>query len=201
MEPIIINDRISYYESLEDPLSSDVIIVRGDSTIWLYDVGNSPLVTAGLNSLPGPKQVILSHFHPDHSGALSETDYDVLLVGNNTRKYTKEGTIVSDTITVKDGVHISVHPFPSSHAKGSLALGCDEYLFAGDGLYTAAKEGRYFYNVSILTAQIAFFKEHRFKYIGLSHRKPFIVSYDEVFDFLQKILSLKEPGSPYICIN
>lgn len=198
MELIRINDRISYIDSIDEPLSANVIIIDAGSSSWIYDVGNSPSVSDYLNTLPGSKNLVFSHFHPDHIGGLSDVSYDSLYVSNNTHKYTNTGNIVSGTFCVNDLIDISIHTFPSSHAKGCLALLAMNYLFVGDALYGSYKNGKCCYNVSILTEQIRFLKNHPCNFVALSHRKPFLMDSSEVMKVLENILALKSSDSPYI---
>ncbi len=198
MDLIKINDRISYIESIDEPLSADVIMINAGKSAWIYDVGNSPLISEYINTLPGEKNLVFSHFHPDHIGGLSSTDYNSLYVSNNTHKYTNTGNIVSGTFCAHDDIDISIHTFPSSHAKGCLALLAMNYLFVGDALYGSYKNGKCCYNVSILTEQIRFLKSHPCSFVALSHRKPFLMDASEVIKVLKSILALKASDSPYI---
>ena len=54
-----INDRISYIPACEKPLSSDIGIIRGDSKIYLFDVGSTLQALNFLYSLPDNKDIII----------------------------------------------------------------------------------------------------------------------------------------------
>ena len=71
MDRIRINDRISYIEASEDPLSADIGIIEDSDSTWLYDVGNGEKSICGLDS---SYHVVLSHFHPDHTGLVWKSD-------------------------------------------------------------------------------------------------------------------------------
>lgn len=76
-----LNDRISYIPASEEPLSSHVGIVNGDSAIYLYDVGatfqtleflhsldaNKPVSGDIISLLRKPYDITVSHFHGDHA--------------------------------------------------------------------------------------------------------------------------------------
>lgn len=66
-----ISDKISYIPATENPLSADIGIIRDGRQTWLFDVGNG---TAAIDGLSGSFQVVLSHFHQDHTGNLKKLD-------------------------------------------------------------------------------------------------------------------------------
>lgn len=67
-----ITDRISYVPATLKPLSSDIGIVRGDSRLYLYDVGSTLPDLKFINSLPDDKAIVISHFHGDHTWWLTD---------------------------------------------------------------------------------------------------------------------------------
>lgn len=83
-EPIVLNEKISYFPSVETPLSSDVIIIKTDTGYCIFDVGNNSETTKYINDLKGQKTVVISHFHIDHTSELKDFVYDSLYVGKNT---------------------------------------------------------------------------------------------------------------------
>ena len=99
-----INDHISYLTPTEHPLSANVVIIEGDAFFWVYDVGNHPAVSEILqkkSEQTGKEiRVILSHFHPDHIGNLSEISCEAVYQGKNTFRYTKTGTVIEDRKSV-----------------------------------------------------------------------------------------------------
>lgn len=141
-----INNHISYLTPTEHPLSANVVIIEGDAFLWGYDVGNHPAVPEILqkkSKQTGKKiRVILSHFHPDHIGNLSEISCEAVYQGKNTFRYTKTGTVIEEDTWFQDGdVRLHLFPIPSSHAKGSLALEVDETwcFLGGCGICDAEK--------------------------------------------------------------
>ena len=80
-----LDDNISYIEPTVNPLSANVVIINGKDAVWLYDVGSHPDIPDMLYdyitkskvtvddevSLRKKKiNIVLSHFHPDHTGNL-----------------------------------------------------------------------------------------------------------------------------------
>ena len=87
MGVINITDRISYIKATKLPLSSDVFIIEGDECVYLYDVGCNEENLNYINSINKPVKVILSHFHPDHTGNLDKITADTVYGGKATKKY------------------------------------------------------------------------------------------------------------------
>ena len=111
MEMININDRISYIEATEDPLSADIGVIRDGDRVWLFDVGNGEKSIEGLT---GPFSVVLSHFHADHTGNIDMIDAKELYVSNETFKHVHKGTVVTGDIYAGD-----MHIFPRSRSRWS----------------------------------------------------------------------------------
>ena len=79
-----LTDRIRYLQMSYEPLSADVVAVRGDSAWWIFDVGACDEAAKFINDLPRnlvddvanlaacnnaarlAKNVVISHFHRDH---------------------------------------------------------------------------------------------------------------------------------------
>lgn len=197
-----LTEEISYIPAIEEPLSSDVIIIRGAGCTYIYDVGNSDDVTEYLNSLSGKKCVILSHFHEDHTGGLSHVFYDTLYVGNQTKKSLGIGEVITSTLTINDGVKIDIIPCPSSHAKGCLLVMVNNtWLFVGDSLYSSYKDNNMIHNVSILKEEIDKLKSLPASKYYLDHRKGKFVSKDLNILLLERIYAKRQPGEPYIHIS
>ena len=115
MPEIKINDRISYIPSCEKPLSSEVGIVRGDRFTYIYDTGSIPETLEFLQSLNGQCDIVISHFHGDHTWWLTghkrgdegveENDnisliyerpkFRRLYIGSLTKKYIPDGDVIS----------------------------------------------------------------------------------------------------------
>ena len=167
-----INDYISYIPAEEVPISSDVGIIYGKKTTYLYDVGSTAGCLDFLYSLEGKMQIVISHFHADHTWWLTRhkegesgmlpgdmlsltyepVRYEKLFIGKETARYLPEGEVVTEPMVIEDEtvtgepLKLEILPMPSSHSKGSLALVVnDEYIFMGDSTYCryiAKKEGQ-----------------------------------------------------------
>lgn len=87
LEQIKITEYISYIKASENPLSADVILVDGESYLYVFDVGNNEQVAEYLNSIPKKKRVVLSHFHTDHMGNIGRVTWENVFFGANTEKY------------------------------------------------------------------------------------------------------------------
>ena len=194
MKKIAINDKISYVECSEDPLSADIGIVRDGEEIWLYDVGND---IRNLEGLSGQYNVVLSHFHQDHVGSLEKIGIKKLYVSKETQKHVKPaGVIVEEDVFVGN---LHIFPLRSSHAKGSLGLEVDEtYAFVGDALYCKAKEGKYCYNAQLLREEIDKLKALKATYLLASHHPGLVRRKDEVIVELEEIYKMRVPNSPEI---
>lgn len=196
MDRIRINDRISYIEASEDPLSADIGIIEDSDSTWLYDVGNGEKSICGLDS---SYHVVLSHFHPDHTGNISRIRTGSVYVSRETYAHVQCGTIVSDDLYI-GGLHI--FPLPSSHTKGSLGLEVDgEYAFIGDALYSKVKDGFYIYNAQLLKDEIEILSALRAPHLLVSHFKGLIREKDAVIDELMTIYGMREKNTPEIRVR
>ena len=111
-----LTDRIRYLQMSYEPLSADVVAVRGDSAWWIFDVGACDEAVDFINALPRhpvsenialhengecagaaavplKKNIVISHFHRDHllnvqrmCGGEISLDIDALYVGAYTSK-------------------------------------------------------------------------------------------------------------------
>lgn len=195
-----ITDRISYVPATLKPLSSDIGIVRGDSRLYLYDVGSTLPDLKLLNSLPDNKAIVISHFHGDHTWWLSDhkhgehgvadddnisteytrPSYSNLYVSRVSAGYTSaendsHTVTVSSETAIKDGVDLRIIPIPCTHCKGSLALSVnDEYVFLGDSTYANKVNGVTFYNAQLLKSEIEVLEEIKAEHFLLSHDRKFI---------------------------
>lgn len=186
---IYINDKISFFEASDNPLSADIGIVCGNSFIWLFDSGCGNSSLEAINSLSGNKNLIISHFHPDHMANALNVNTSSLYVGANTYKYLKCGSIVEKDLFFDDGVKIHIFPFASTHAKGSLAMEVnEEYVFLGDAIYPGTKNGKRAYNAGFLREQIKSLKEIKAHSVLLSHRMNTCKPKDELINELETIL-------------
>lgn len=190
---------IRYQRFTVAPLSAEVVLLEGREHLWLFDVGASPDVLAQLQALPQKPRIILSHFHPDHMANWSKLDWDELYVGSYTYEKTGCGNIVKSSVFIDDGLKLRIFPFPSSHAKGSLALEVDEtYVFLGDGIYSKAKQGRPAYNATLLKDGIDLLKQLKAPWLLLSHAEPFLQRKEDVLEMLEGIYAQRQQGCPDI---
>lgn len=83
-EPIAVNEYISLFPPREEPLSSDVVLIKTNTGYCIYDVGNNKETAKYINDLDGQKTVVISHFHIDHTSMLDTLEYDTLYVGKKT---------------------------------------------------------------------------------------------------------------------
>ena len=130
-----LNDRIQYLQVSYDPLSADVVAVRGDSAWWIFDVGACDMAVDFINALPRnpanddavslKKNIVISHFHRDHllnvmrdlQGDVS-LDFDAIYVGAYTSKTFGEiegvvKNVVMEPVSFDDGVKIQILPIPN----------------------------------------------------------------------------------------
>lgn len=196
MKEITINEKISYIEASENPLSADIGIIRVNGDTWLYDVGNGEKKVAELKD---NYHVVLSHFHQDHVGNMERILVKELFVSKETYKHVHRGTIVGDSL-YRGTLHI--FPLPSSHAKGCLGLEIDNrYAFVGDALYSKAKDGFRVYNAQLLKDEIKVLKSLRAPYLLVSHFKGLIRKRDDVVAELEEIYKLRTKDNPEIKIG
>ena len=215
-----LTDRIHYLQMSNDPLSADVIAVRGNRAWWIFDVGACDEAALFINELPRnlvddvanlAKNVVISHFHRDHllnvqrmcSGEIS-LDIDALYVGAYTSKTFGEiegvaKNIVMEPLAFDDGVQIQILPMPNSHAKGSLALIVDDYVFLGDATYPMVGHGSPdVYNVQILGEQIKLLKKLSASRFCLSHKRGLVRDKTSVLMFLESVYARRQKNENYI---
>ena len=198
MDPVQLTSRICYLPASPDPLSADVIAVRGDGAWWIFDVGSCDGAVEFINGLDLSlrKNIVISHFHADHMENLVralhgeiEMYYDNLYVGAYTYRHAKSGTVVVQPLEFEDGARIKILPVPSSHAKGSLALIVDdEYAFLGDSTYPTVGHGEAdSYNVQLLYEQIKFISSLPMDSLYLSHKKGLRRERESVLSVLKSV--------------
>ena len=215
-----LTDRIHYLQMSNDPLSADVIAVRGDRSWWIFDVGACDEAVQFINELPRilegdaanlAKNVVISHFHRDHllnvqrmySGEIS-LDINALYVGAYTSKTFGEvegvaKNVVMEPLAFDDGVQIQILPMPNSHAKGSLALIVDDYVFLGDATYPMVGHGSPdVYNVQILGEQIKLLKTLKPTRFCLSHKRGLVRDKTSVLMFLESVYARRRKNENYI---
>ncbi len=220
-----------------DPLSADVIAVRGDRAWWIFDVGACDEAVQFINELPRipveeaaipvdenganlaacnnaarlAKNVVISHFHRDHLlnvqrmyGGEISLDIDALYVGAYTSKTFGEiegvaKNVVMEPLALDDGVQIQILPMPNSHAKGSLALIVDDFVFLGDATYPMVGHGAPdVYNVQILGEQIKLLKSLTPSRFCLSHKRGLVRDKTSVIQFLESVYARRQKNENYI---
>lgn len=193
MNEIRISEKISYIECSEDPLSADIGIIRDNGITWLYDVGNGE---KNLPVLTGRCNIVLSHFHQDHTGNLDRIPCGELFVSRETFRHTHRGTIVSENVSHGG---LTIFPLPSSHAKGCLGLEVDHtYAFVGDALYCKVADDCRIYNTQLLHDEIAVLKSLQVPFLLSSHLKGLIRKTDDVIRELEAIYSQRTRNDPEI---
>ena len=198
MEMKKITEDIFYIPATSHPLSADVGIIRRKDELWIFDVGSSEEAAAIVNGLPCRKNIVLSHFHPDHMGNIASIEYDALYAGAYTCRRLDKATAVCEHRYFESGIHL--FPLPSSHAKGCVGLEYGAYAFLGDGTYSGVKGGRTVYNAGLLQALITTLGTLSAEWFLQSHREPFLCSKAEVLASLQEIYRRRDNQSPYIDI-
>ena len=232
-----LTDRIHYLQMSNDPLSADVIAVRGDRAWWVFDVGACDEAVQFINELPRipveeaaipvdenganlaacnnaarlAKNVVISHFHRDHllnvqrmCGGEISLDIDALYVGAYTSKTFGEiegvaKNVVMEPLALDDGVQIQILPMPNSHAKGSLALIVDDFVFLGDATYPMVGHGAPdVYNVQILGEQIKLLKSLTPSRFCLSHKRGLVRDKTSVIQFLESVYARRQKNENYI---
>lgn len=196
MNRIRINDKISYIEASDNPLSADIGIIEDNGSTWLYDVGNGEKSISGLD---GSYHVVLSHFHPDHTGNISRVRTGSIYVSRETYAHVQCGTVVNDDLYIGN---LHIFPLPSSHTKGSLGLEVDgEYAFIGDALYSKVKDGYYIYNAQLLKNEIQVLSALRAPNLLVSHFKGLIREKVAVIDELRTIYGMREKNTSEIMVR
>ena len=137
------------------------------------------------------------------SGEVS-LDFDTLYVGSHASKVVgemsgREKITVTSPLSFDDGVHIEILPIPNSHAKGSLALIADDYVFLGDATYPMVGHGEPdVYNVQILEQQIKLLKSLNASRFCLSHKRGLVRDKSSVIQFLESVLARRQKNENYI---
>ena len=188
-------NKVLYFPSSREPLSSDIFLIMTERFPILFDVGNGSAALSAALFVKDPV-VVLSHFHADHVGNIAALSPSALYLTRFTQKHTVPGTVVTASTEITDG--ITVFPFPNSHSKGSLALKAGSMLFIGDALYPGTLNERACYNTGLLREEIDFIKQTAPTDVIVSHRKNPVVSTAAVLAFLEGIYRLRAPNETYI---
>ena len=201
MSLITLTSEISYLPSVENPISSDVVFIKpaGSEITWVFDTGANSEAAELINSIEGKKNIVISHFHPDHILNLLKVKYDNLYVTKYTKKYTRGGTVVDSDIVFPDG--IKIFQLPSSHSKGALVLEYKDYVFLGDATYCKFRLAAREYNVQLLEQMIKRMELIDAPNFCLSHDKNFVQPKESVLRIYRKILARRKSGNPTINVN
>ena len=186
MKEIVINEKISYIECSDDPLSADIGIIRDGDAVWLYDVGGDE---RAITELTGNYNVVLSHFHQDHTGNMGKLSIKEAFVSHETKRHVQMGTVADKDIYIGN---LHIFPLPSSHCEGCLGLEVDEtYAFVGDALYSKFRDGYFIFNTQLVKDEIAVLKRLKAPYLLVSHFKGMVRRRDEVIAELEELYSLR----------
>lgn len=190
---IKINEKISYLPSSRNPLSCEVIFIKEKDATWIFDVGLSKDAADKINSIQGKKNIVISHFHPDHTFNLLKIKYDNLYVSKYTKRYTFKGTVIQENTNFPNGMQIWT--LPSSHAKGCLCLLAGDYAFMGDGTYSKERRGNHTYNIQLLKEEIEVLKKIPCTYVCLDHDPTFIQKRVDLIELHQQIYNRKNDSN------
>ena len=196
MKENIINEKISYIECSDDPLSADIGIIRDGDAVWLYDVGSDE---RAISELTGNYNVVLSHFHQDHTGNIGKLNIKEAFVSPETKRHVQMGTVAEKDIYVGN---LHIFPLPSSHCKGCLGLEVEEtYAFVGDALYSKFRDGYYIFNAQLVKDAIAVLKKLKAPYLLVSHFKGLVRCRDEVIAELTELYQHRGNNSQEIKVK
>ena len=215
MTMINLTQNISYIPSSTKPFSCDVVFIKGQKFTWIFDCGTTKEIADEINKIQMPKNIVISHFHPDHILNLARINYDNLYVSKYTKKYTFKGTVLEsdffaqdflDTTSKKENLdnqknQIKIFHLPSSHAKGCLCLACGDYCFMGDGTYAKELIGNHYYNAQLLLQMINVMENIDAKYFCLSHDKNFVQNKETVIALYKYIYKRRQEGNPKISVE
>lgn len=193
-----ITDNISYLPSSRNPISCEVIFIKENDVTWIFDTGLTKEAAEAINAIEGKKNIVISHWHPDHTLNLAKIKYDQLYVSRNTKKYTWRGTVLEQDT---DFGEVKIRLLPSSHAKGCLCLLYKDYAFMGDGTYSKERKGNHTYNVQLLQAEIEVLEKIPCRYVCLDHDPVFIQERKDLIELHKKIFDRRQEGCPEISVE
>lgn len=196
VKEIVINEKISYIECSDDPLSADIGIIRNGDAVWLYDVGSDE---RAISELTGNYNVVLSHFHQDHTGNIGKLNIKEAFVSHETKRHVQMGTVADKDIYIGN---LHIFPLPSSHCKGCLGLEVEEtYAFVGDALYSKFRDGYYIFNAQLVKEEIAVLKKLKAPYLLVSHFKGMVRRRNEVIAQLEELYHYRDKNSSEIKVK
>lgn len=199
---------ISRIAASKTPLSADVVFIRADGCTYVFDTGALPENAEYIREIEGRKILIISHFHPDHTGCLKEYDmgFSEIYAAAYTFKHLGDikGEALLKTVTEPCVLGtVGIVPFPSSHAKGCLVIKYKKRLFAGDALYgkLCIRDSRIKttqYNVQQLLAGMRLIQDAGADTICLSHHVNFEMKKEVILCFMRLLYEGRQPDSPYV---
>lgn len=201
MALITLTDSISYLPASEKPLSCDIIFIKTNKATWIFDAGMCSEAAKEINAVEGSKNIVISHFHPDHIFNLARISYDKLYVSKNTKKYVFKGDVIEGIKVFAEDPEITILELPSSHAKGCLCLICGDYAFLGDGTYCKPIKGHHFYNAQLLQQMIEALEKIDVKYFCMSHDQHFVQPKEAVIALYKDIYKRRTPNNPFINVE
>lgn len=204
-ELVKLTENISYLPACTQPLSCDVVLIKTKKATWVFDTGVCLEAAELINSIEGPKKIVLSHFHADHITNLNAIKFneeqDELYVSTFTKKYTGRGTVVEQEISFDEEPEIKIIPIPSSHSKGCLALLCQNYCFMGDATYCLEKRHAHSYNVQLLKELIDTMEKIDCQYFCLDHSNIFAQPRKIVLTLYKRIYEKRNPKESFILVE
>ena len=194
-----LTERIFWLPASDRPLSSDVGIIRGDRCDWVFDAGSSDEAAALISALRPERNLVISHFHADHTANLRRVSWSELYCGSYTAQKLQLGTAVQAPAAFLDGAELTVFPLPSTHSKGAVGLAVGEdYAFLGDAVYGAEVQGREAYNANLLSQMLAVLEPLNVRWFLLSHDPVFSRPKAEVISGLKALYRTRRPGDAYV---
>ncbi|MBO7135792.1 MAG: MBL fold metallo-hydrolase [Spirochaetaceae bacterium] len=207
----IIDENISYIPASLNPLSADVVFIKTENATWIFDAGANDSAFEAISALQGKKNIVLSHFHPDHTANITRLEFDNLYMSRHTAKYfrniteatngTRKNCIIVDGSFKDESSNIGLYTIPSSHAKGCLCLVYKDYAFTGDATYCKEKGDLRLYNVQQLKAEIDFLESLPCKYICLSHEDKFVHEMQMLIKLHKSIYAKRIENEPFISVD
>lgn len=196
MEIQQISETIHYLPASENPLSADIGMIRDGGSVWLYDVGNNP---QAVERLTGRYNVVLSHFHADHTGNLGLIQTQDVFVSGETGRHVGMGTVVDRDLYIGS---LHLFPLPSSHCKGCLGLEVDgRYAFVGDALYCKTKNGACLFRAPLVRDLLHALKKLNAPDLLVSHFPGLIRPRAEVIAELEALYAMRQPGQDEILLK
>lgn len=218
-----IDESISYIPASMNPLSADVAFIKTENATWIFDAGSSDEAFDAISAVHGKKNIVLSHFHPDHTANVTRLEFDNLFMSNHTARYFRnfiDGTHCGNVdnsnsdsgnnkpdVKIVDGTFkdessgLKICTIPSSHAKGCLCLVYKDYAFLSDATYCKEKNGSRIYNVQQLKAEISFIESLQCRYVCLSHDEKFVHEKLMILKLLKSIYDKRTENEPFISVD